>query len=130
MRHLFILDPLDALDVTADTSIAFIQEAWRRGHRVEACGVTDLGQRDGDPFVDSVEIVAGVEGGAWYSSNCRRRDPLSAYDAVWMFAEALDKMNSSDRNELRTLRVYEQFHGLLNSSDFTGVSGQIDWFNR
>ena len=84
MRHLFILDPLDALDVTADTSLAFIQEAWRRGHRVEACGVTDLGQRDGDPFVESVEIVAGVEGGAWYSSTCRRRDPLSAYDAVWM----------------------------------------------
>ena len=53
-----------------------------------------------------------------------------AYDAVWMFAEALDKMNISDRNELRSLRVYEQFHGLLNASDFTGISGQIDWFNK
>ena len=84
MRHLFILDPLDALDVSADTSTAFIQEGWRRGHRVDACGVTDLGQRNGDPFVDSVEIVAGMKGGAWYSSSHRRRDQLSAYDAVWM----------------------------------------------
>ena len=56
--------------------------------------------------------------------------PQYAYDAVWMFAEALNKMNSSDRNELRTLRVYEQFHQLLNFTNFTGISGQIDWFNR
>ena len=84
MRHLFILDPLDALHVAADTSVAFIREAWRRGHRVDACGVGDLGQRDGVPFVQADQVVAGPAGGAWYARERRLRDDMSAYDAVWM----------------------------------------------
>ena len=47
-----------------------------------------------------------------------------------MFAQALDKMKPSQINELHTDNVYEDFHGILNHSNFTGVSGQINWFDR
>lgn len=82
MRHLFILDPLDRLHVDGDTSIAFIREAWRRGHTVETCEVGDLGQRDGAPFVRAAVTSAGER--AWAEVEAARIAPLSGYDAVWM----------------------------------------------
>ncbi|MCK5941923.1 MAG: glutathione synthase [Planctomycetes bacterium] len=83
MRHLFILDPLDRLHVDGDSSIAFIREAWRRGHRVETCGVGDLGQRDGTPFAHTAVTTAG-DGDRWYSVDAPRREELNSFDAVWM----------------------------------------------
>lgn len=83
MRHLFILDPLDLLHVESDTSIAFMQEAWSRGHVVETCGIGQLGQRDGAPFAHAVVTTAG-SGDRWYDTAPSQRVDLSGYDAVWM----------------------------------------------
>lgn len=82
MRHLFILDPLERLDVHGDTSIAFVREAWRRGHVVETCEVADLGQRGGAPFVRAAVTCAGGE--EWAQVEAARVAPLADYDAVWM----------------------------------------------
>ena len=84
MRHLFILDPLDRLHVDGDTSVAFIREAWRRGHAVDTCEVADLGQRDGAPFVRATATSAGADVGGWASVAAARRELLAGYDAVWM----------------------------------------------
>ena len=56
-------DPLDRLHVEGDTSVAFIREAWRRGHAVDTCEVGDLGQRDGAPFVRATATSAGADVG-------------------------------------------------------------------
>ncbi|MEC8652036.1 MAG: glutathione synthase [Planctomycetota bacterium] len=82
MRHLFILDPLDLLHVEGDTSIAFIHEAWRRGHVVETCEVGDLGQRGGEPFARARVTTAGAS--EWWSTADSRDVPISDYGAVWM----------------------------------------------
>lgn len=82
MRHLFILDPLDSLQVDGDTSVAFVREAWRRGHVVETCEVADLGQRDGAPFARAAVTSAG--GDAWAQTEPSRVRVLTDYDAVWM----------------------------------------------
>ena len=42
MRHLFIVDPLQRLLVEADTSIAFMRDAARRGHGVWTTQVEGL----------------------------------------------------------------------------------------
>jgi len=42
MRHLFIVDPVPGLNPDADTSVVFMREAARRGHRVATCGVSEL----------------------------------------------------------------------------------------
>ncbi len=83
MRHLFILDPLGRLHTESDSSIAFIREAWRRGHVVETCEIGDLGQRDGSPFVRAAVTTTG-DGPSWCAATGARHEELSAFDAVWM----------------------------------------------
>ena len=83
MRHLFILDPLERLHTDSDSSIAFVREAWRRGHVVETCEIGDLGQRDGTPFVHAAVTTAG-SGTEWCATEPPHRVELRAFDAIWM----------------------------------------------
>ena len=83
MRHLFILDPLDRLHPDTDSSIAFMREAWRRGHDVSTCGIGDLGLRGDTPFARTARTAAG-EGGRWCETAPARQEHLDAFDAVWM----------------------------------------------
>lgn len=83
MRHLFILDPLDRLHTDTDSSIAFVREAWRRGHTVHTCEIGDLGQHGATPFVRSAKTTAGTAG-RWCTTAPAEREDLNAFDAVWM----------------------------------------------
>ncbi|MFK7743167.1 MAG: glutathione synthase [Planctomycetota bacterium] len=84
MRHLFIIDPLELLHVEGDSSIAFMQEAQRRGHVVETCLIGGLGQRGGDPFAlaAATRMLAGAA--PWYEVEPSRHVQLSEFDAIWM----------------------------------------------
>ncbi|MCR9243918.1 MAG: glutathione synthase [bacterium] len=85
MRHLFILDPLDRLHFAGDSSIAFIREAWRRGHEVSTCQIGDLGQRGGTPFARAMATAAGAgDGASWCRTAAAQREELDAFDAIWM----------------------------------------------
>lgn len=42
MKVLFVTDPLEALDIDGDTTLAFIHEALARGHQAWWCGIHDL----------------------------------------------------------------------------------------
>ena len=85
MRHLFVLDPLASLLPDADTSIAFLREAQRRGHTLETCGIRDLSQRGGDAFARAaVTRTRDDDDARWYEVEEPRRVALSDYDAVWM----------------------------------------------
>jgi glutathione synthase len=44
-----VMDPLDSIDVDADTTFVLMLEAQRRGHRVFVCQPTDLGVSEGRP---------------------------------------------------------------------------------
>ena len=83
MRHLFILDPLEHLLPDGDSSIAFLREAWRRGHTVATCQIGDLGQRGGDPFAHAAITTAGGEG-RWFDTAEAQTEGLNAFDAIWM----------------------------------------------
>lgn len=83
MRHLFILDPLDRLITDGDSSIAFMREAWRRGHEVATCEIGDLGQRGGSPFAHASITTAG-SGDTWYAAADAKLEKLDAFDAIWM----------------------------------------------
>ena len=85
MRHLFILDPLDRLHVAGDSSIAFIREAWRRGHEVATCQIGDLGQRGGTPFARAAVTAEGPgDSESWCRTATARHEGLDAFDAIWM----------------------------------------------
>ncbi len=84
MQHLFVVDPLAALQPRADTSVAFMREAARRGHRVCACEVGRLrvapGGAPGTPWVE----LTVREGDDWYAVAGEGDGPLSDFDVVWM----------------------------------------------
>ena len=84
MRHLFVLDPLDLLVPDADTSIAFLREAQRRGHSSSACRVESLGlDVGGRPRATAVELTVR-EGSDWYTAGPSAHVHLDAFDVVWM----------------------------------------------
>lgn len=84
MRHLFIIDPLERLDPEADSSIAFMREAGRRGHAVETCLIGDLGQRGGAPFAHAAVTRMPQDSASWYEADDARRVELAEYGAIWM----------------------------------------------
>jgi glutathione synthase len=84
MRHLFIVDPLPSLNPTADTSVVFMREVTRRGHRVSACVVADLtvgpGGRAHAKWVD----LRVRESHEWYERGAEGAGSLGEFDVVWM----------------------------------------------
>ena len=84
MQHLFVVDPLASLQPQADTSIAFMREAARRGHRVCACEVATLRvEPGGTPAAQWVELRVSDED-AWYVPTREGDGPLGDFDVIWM----------------------------------------------
>jgi glutathione synthase len=84
MRHLFIVDPLAGLNPNADTSVVFMREATRRGHKVATCDVADLGVASGGrAYARWVELQVR-ESRDWYTVGAEGSGPLGDFDVVWM----------------------------------------------
>lgn len=84
MRHLFIVDPVPGLNPDADTSVAFMREAARRGHGVATCSVSDLSVGpEGRTRASWVETRARA-GREWYELGARGGGELGEFDVVWM----------------------------------------------
>jgi glutathione synthase len=89
MKHLFIIDPLDRLQPAADTTIAFLREAHRRGHHTDVCQVDTLAlETAARPVADvtTIEVPpAGASSSSWYRTTAEERTAeLASYDIVWM----------------------------------------------
>lgn len=96
MKHLFVIDPLAVLQPAADTSIAFMREATRRGHEVHTCHVEQLGQRGDLPFAHATQTEIELDpppGDAWYATRGTAWTPLRDFDAVWMRKDPPFDMN-------------------------------------
>ena len=84
MRHLFIIDPIELLQVDADTSIAFMREAAARDHEVFTCQIDGLGVRDARPYAQTVATRL-QDGPSWYSIDGNAEESfLDGYDVIWM----------------------------------------------
>ena len=85
MRHVFIVDPLPGLDVTADTSVAFMREASRRGHEVHTTGVEAVCVIPRHGPVASVARTHMLDTDeTWYQTEPPCQAPLAGFDVVWM----------------------------------------------
>ena len=87
MRHLFVTDPLASLNVTADTSVVFMQEAARRGHEVAACEVHEIDVApDGlaRAWVTETTLLDSPAAQAWVKTGERGYRALGEFDVVWM----------------------------------------------
>lgn len=84
MRHLFIVDPVPGLNPDADTSVAFMREASRRGHALASCGVADLSIAPGGVARARWSETRVREGRDWFELGAPGSSPLGEFDVVWM----------------------------------------------
>jgi glutathione synthase len=86
VRHLFIVDPLPTLLVRADTTIAFMREAQRRGHAVLTVGVDALRIAPGGrPSARVVPTrVRDEDRPDWFELDAPVETALDQLDVVWM----------------------------------------------
>jgi len=84
MRHLFIVDPVPGLNPDADTSVAFMREAARRGHVVATCNVEELSVGPGGRARASWIETRARSGRDWYELGARGGGELGEFDVVWM----------------------------------------------
>jgi glutathione synthase len=85
MRVLVIMDPVERINPTADTTFVLVEEMHRRGHAVEICVAEELELERGEAAAVAATVAAvdrnalpciKLEGGKW------RR--LGEYDALFM----------------------------------------------
>ena len=78
MQHLFIVDPLAGLNVTADTTVAFMREAARRGHEVSTCEVHEILASEGRVVAHArpTSLVSDPSR-AWYASGEAERNSIA-----------------------------------------------------
>lgn len=80
---LFVMDPIQGVDVTKDTTFVLMLEAQRRGHRVLCCEVGDLFVDSGRPAARVRDVRLSLEQGRHAELSAPRTEPLDAVcDAV------------------------------------------------
>jgi glutathione synthase len=86
VRILFIVDPLDRLELAGDTSFALMLEASRRDHEVWTCQIDHLGLEHDDPVADAqlTLVRAAARADDAFSVEDRTPIPLDAFDVVMM----------------------------------------------
>jgi glutathione synthase len=84
MRHLFIVDPVPGLNPDADTSVAFMREASRRGHSLATCGVAELSIAPGGGARARWVETRVREGRDWFELGAPGAGDLGEFDVVWM----------------------------------------------
>lgn len=83
MRHLFVMDPLDRINVLGDSTYVTMRECCDRGQGVWMCTPSRLFSLDGDPraMATPVKVVADAP---HFLTQPELEIPLSAFDVVWM----------------------------------------------
>ena len=86
MRTLFVVDPLDRLDLAGDSSYALMLECGRRGHELWTCQIDHLGLEHDDAIADALPTVvrAGSTPEDAFGTEARTPLPLEAFDLVFM----------------------------------------------
>lgn len=81
---LFVLDPLDELKESKDSSIAMMREMARRSHRIWACEIGGLAWRDGVVQAVATRLDILAQGAQWFTRLETARRPLEHFDVVLM----------------------------------------------
>jgi glutathione synthase len=79
-----LMDPIDAIKVAKDTTLAMLLEAARRGHALHYFEQGDLALRDGAPWVRSAPLEVRDDPRDWYTLGQPRWHDLRELDMVLM----------------------------------------------
>jgi glutathione synthase len=81
---LFVVDPLDELKESKDSSIAMMREMSRRGHHLWACEIGGLSWREGVVQAVATRLEILQQGGQWFGRLEVERRALDSFDVVLM----------------------------------------------
>lgn len=86
MRLLFVLDPLESLHLSGDTTYALMLEAARRGHEVWTCQIGHLGLEHDDPIAEAqlTQVREAERPAGAFTTEARTAIPLESFGAVLM----------------------------------------------
>ena len=139
MRLLFVLDPLNAINPSKDSSAALMEAAQRASNEVWVCEVADLHAFHDKAYVSATLVVPHP----WITLRRSEIRPLDEFDCVWMrkdppvneaFLYATHLLELAERNGVRiinrpgSLRTWNEKLGSLNFSELmapTLVSSRV-----
>ena len=84
MQFLFVIDPIEHLNIQVDSSFAVMLEAQNRGHHVYYCHIDELCLQHGDPIANARHVTLRVVEGDHYSAAASEMVRLREMDAVFM----------------------------------------------
>ncbi len=87
MRHLFVMDPLDAVHPDKDTTFAFLLENQSRGTENLVCGVTDLRAEGGRGFARALPVTVRrptADDPRFYDAGPAVDVAFGDVDVIWM----------------------------------------------
>ena len=93
MKILFIMDPIEAINIKKDTTFAFMLEAQRRGWHVEYCLQEDLGGGAQGGWTTATPVTLQRVEGAHASKGNAERRLLREYGAIFMRTDPPVDMN-------------------------------------
>ncbi len=83
MRSLFVMDPLEKIQIDGDSTWMLMRESQRRGWPVAFCTPAQMGFEHDRPFAN-VQSVTCLDASPWFSVEPVERTPLEAFDVIWM----------------------------------------------
>ena len=83
LRTLFVMDPLDCIDVSGDSTWMQMKDAQRRGWDVSCCQPIDLFSDGGKAFARTSRVRL-MTCAPWFDQEESKDVPLSSFDVVWM----------------------------------------------
>ena len=83
MRTLFVMDPLERIDVAGDSTYVLMLESIRRGWPIAMCTPETLSVRDNAPWATATPVHVNAEA-PYFETSPALAEPLSAFDCIWM----------------------------------------------
>ena len=83
MRTLFVMDPLDRIDVAGDSTYVLMLESVRRGWPIALCTPDQLSVRDNAPWAVATPVHVTSEAPNFHPGT-PHAEPLNAFDCIWM----------------------------------------------
>jgi glutathione synthase len=84
VKLLFVMDPIERVDVTKDTTFVFMAESQARGHEIHYCGIRDLLVHEGHLHAMAAPIAVMPVQGQHFTLGARRFHPAEHFDCIFM----------------------------------------------
>lgn len=84
MKFLFVMDPIEGIDITKDSTFVFLAEAQERGHENYYCGIGDLIARGNGLTANACTIEVNRSQGSHWAFGPRALLDCNGFDCIFM----------------------------------------------